>query len=83
MQKGMAVVAVMGKLLMVAAHLIQTQQDSDASKVGVQASQPMGGARIASGPGPEAGKDVLCSLRLHRPFLTALDQLSFLGLDNF
>ena len=37
MKKGMAVVAVMRKLLIVAAHLIQTQQDYDASKVGIQA----------------------------------------------
>ena len=37
MKKGMAVVAVMRKLLIVAAHLIQTQQDYDAGKVGVQA----------------------------------------------
>ena len=37
MKKGMAVVAVMRKLLIVAAHLIQTQQDYDADKVGVQA----------------------------------------------
>lgn len=34
MKKGMAVVAVMRKLLIVAAHLIQTQEDYDASKVG-------------------------------------------------
>ena len=33
MKKGMAVVAVMRKLLIVAAHLIQTQEDYDASKV--------------------------------------------------
>ncbi len=37
MKKGMAVVAVMRKLLIVAAHLIQTQQDYDAGKVGRQA----------------------------------------------
>lgn len=37
MKKGMAVVAVMRKLLIVAAHLIQTQEGYDASKVGVQA----------------------------------------------
>jgi transposase len=37
MKKGMAVVAVMRKLLIVAAHLIQTQEDDDASKVGAQA----------------------------------------------
>ena len=37
MKKGMAVVAVMRKLLIVAAHLIQTQQNYDAGKVGVQA----------------------------------------------
>lgn len=37
MKKGMAVVAVMRKLLIVAAHLIHTQQDYDASKVGAQA----------------------------------------------
>jgi transposase len=37
MKKGMAVVAVMRKLLIVAAHLIRTQQDYDAGKVGVQA----------------------------------------------
>jgi len=37
MKKGMAVVAVMRKLLIVAAHLIQTQEDYDAGKVGVQA----------------------------------------------
>ena len=36
-KKGMAVIAVMRKLLIVAAHLIQTQEDYDASKVGVQA----------------------------------------------
>jgi len=34
MKKGMAVVAVMRKLLIVAAHLILTQQDYDAGKVG-------------------------------------------------
>src|SRR6266567_5172438 len=34
MKKGMAVVAVMRKLLIVAAHLIQTQEDYDAGKVG-------------------------------------------------
>ena len=34
MKKGMAVVAVMRKLLIVAAHLIQTQVDYDAGKVG-------------------------------------------------
>jgi transposase len=34
MKKGMAVVAVMRKLLIVAAHLIQTQEGYDASKVG-------------------------------------------------
>lgn len=33
MKKGMAVVALMRKLLIVAAHLIQTQEDYDASKV--------------------------------------------------
>ncbi len=33
MKKGMAVIAVMRKLLIVAAHLIQTQEDYDASKV--------------------------------------------------
>lgn len=33
MKKGMAVVAVMRKLLIVAAHLMQTQEDYDASKV--------------------------------------------------
>ena len=37
MKKGMAVVAVMRKLLIVAAHLIQTQESYDAGKVGVQA----------------------------------------------
>src|SRR5713101_3889519 len=37
LKKGMAVIAVMRKLLIVAAHLIQTQEDYDASKVGVQA----------------------------------------------
>jgi transposase len=37
MKKGMAVVAVMRKLLIVAAHLIQTQEDYDANKVGGQA----------------------------------------------
>jgi transposase len=37
LKKGMAVIAVMRKLLIVAAHLMQTQQDYDASKVGVQA----------------------------------------------
>ncbi len=35
MKKGMAVVAVMRKLLIVAAHLIQTQEDYDAGKVGI------------------------------------------------
>ena len=34
MKKGMAVVAVMRKLLIVAVHLIQTQEDYDAGKVG-------------------------------------------------
>jgi hypothetical protein len=38
----MAVVAVMRKLLIVAAHLIQTQEGYDASKVGVQS---VGGPR--------------------------------------
>jgi len=43
MKKGMAVVAVMRKLLIVAAHLMQTQQDYDAGKVGLQAlSYPRG-----------------------------------------
>ncbi len=37
LKKGMAVIAVMRKLLIVVAHLMQTQQDYDASKVGVQA----------------------------------------------
>jgi transposase len=37
LKKGMAVIALMRKLLIVAAHLIQTQEDDDASKVGVQA----------------------------------------------
>ncbi|WP_040447043.1 IS110 family transposase [Ktedonobacter racemifer] len=37
MKKGMAVIAVMRKLLIVAAHLIQTQEDYNAGKVGVQA----------------------------------------------
>jgi len=37
LKKGMAVIAVMRKLLIVVAHLIQTQEDDDASKVGVQA----------------------------------------------
>jgi transposase len=36
MKKGMAVVAVMRKLLIVVVHLIQTQEDYDASKVGNQ-----------------------------------------------
>jgi len=38
LKKGMAVIAVMRKLLIVVAHLIQTQEDYDASKVGVQAT---------------------------------------------
>ncbi|HLZ58207.1 MAG TPA: IS110 family transposase [Ktedonosporobacter sp.] len=37
MKKGMAVIAVMRKLLIVTTHLIQTQEDYDAGKVGVQA----------------------------------------------
>ncbi len=37
MKKGMAVVAVMRKLLIVAVHLIQTEEDYDPGKVGVQA----------------------------------------------
>jgi len=37
MKKGMALVAVMRKLLIVSTHLLQTQQDYDAGKVGVQA----------------------------------------------
>jgi transposase len=37
MKKGMAVVAVMRKLLSVAAHLIQTEESYDPGKVGVQA----------------------------------------------
>ena len=36
MKKGMAVVAVMRKLLIVAVHLIQTEEDYDPGKVGVQ-----------------------------------------------
>jgi len=36
LKKGRAVIAVMRKLLIVAAHLIQTQEEYDASKVGVQ-----------------------------------------------
>jgi transposase len=37
LKKGMAVSAVMRKLLIVAAHLIQTQEDYNANKVGVEA----------------------------------------------
>ncbi len=52
MKKGMAVVAVMRKLLIVAAHLIQTQEDYDAGKVGVQAVSEPRGSLTACTPHP-------------------------------
>src|SRR5258708_28594477 len=41
MKKGMAVVAVMRKMLIVAVHLIQTEESYDPGKVAVQAAEPL------------------------------------------
>ena len=52
MKKGMAVVAVMRKLLIVAAHLIQTQEDYDAGKVGRAGMSSPRGELIPALPHP-------------------------------